>query len=66
MLIIDCELCSLRPWRESDLDSLVRHANDREVWLMLRDRFPHPYTDRSRTRVAGGGVGRGSADGARD
>src|SRR5690606_15371762 len=24
--------------------SLVRHANDRNVWLNLRDRFPHPYT----------------------
>lgn len=34
----------IRPWRSSDLDSLVRHANDRAVWLNLRDRFPHPYT----------------------
>jgi hypothetical protein len=23
---------------------VVRHANDRSVWLNLRDRFPHPYT----------------------
>jgi RimJ/RimL family protein N-acetyltransferase len=22
----------------------VRHANNRNVWLNLRDRFPHPYT----------------------
>lgn len=22
----------------------MRHANDREIWLNLRDRFPHPYT----------------------
>jgi ribosomal-protein-alanine N-acetyltransferase len=34
----------LRPWRSSDAASLVRHANDREVWRNLRDRFPHPYT----------------------
>lgn len=34
----------IRPWRSSDLDSLVGHANDRAVWLNLRDRFPHPYT----------------------
>ncbi|HEX2052636.1 MAG TPA: GNAT family protein [Actinomycetota bacterium] len=34
----------IRPWRAADLESLVRHANDREVWLNLRDRFPHPYT----------------------
>ena len=26
------------------MDSLVRHADDRDVWLTLRDRFPHPYT----------------------
>jgi RimJ/RimL family protein N-acetyltransferase len=24
--------------------SLVRHANNRRIWLNLRDRFPHPYT----------------------
>lgn len=24
--------------------SLVRHANNRNVWVNLRDRFPHPYT----------------------
>jgi RimJ/RimL family protein N-acetyltransferase len=24
--------------------SLVRHANSRQVWRNLRDRFPHPYT----------------------
>jgi ribosomal-protein-alanine N-acetyltransferase len=34
----------MRPWRPEDLDSLVRHANNRAIWLNLRDRFPHPYT----------------------
>jgi RimJ/RimL family protein N-acetyltransferase len=24
---------------------MVRHANNRNVWINLRDRFPHPYTD---------------------
>jgi RimJ/RimL family protein N-acetyltransferase len=24
--------------------SLVEHANNREIWMNLRDRFPHPYT----------------------
>lgn len=37
--------CSLRPWRRRDRDSLVRHANDRDVSINLRDRFPFPYTD---------------------
>lgn len=27
----------------SDLESLVRHANNRNIWINLRDRFPHPY-----------------------
>ena len=27
-----------------DLESLVKHANNRKVWLGLRDLFPHPYT----------------------
>jgi hypothetical protein len=36
--------CTLRPWRRGDEPSLVRHANNREVWLNLRDRFPHSYT----------------------
>ena len=35
---------TLRSWQESDRDSLVRHANDRAVWINLRDGFPHPYT----------------------
>ena len=36
--------CEIRSWRSSDLESLVRHANNRKVWLALRDAFPHPYT----------------------
>jgi RimJ/RimL family protein N-acetyltransferase len=35
---------TLRPWRRGDEPSLVLHANNRSVWLNLRDRFPHPYT----------------------
>lgn len=36
--------CVLRPWELSDAPSVARHANDREIWLHLRDFFPHPYT----------------------
>lgn len=36
--------CTLRPLRASDAGSLARHANDRRIWLNLRDRFPHPFT----------------------
>ena len=35
--------CRLRDWRASDADAVARHANDRDVWRNLRDRFPHPY-----------------------
>ncbi len=38
-----CGICLLRLWRESDAGAFTRHANDRDVWLNLRDRFPHPY-----------------------
>lgn len=41
---IDCGPCVLRPFEPADADSLTPLANDREVWLNLRDRFPHPYT----------------------
>ena len=37
--------CVVREWAADDLHSLVRHANNRQVWLNLRDRFPHPYTE---------------------
>ena len=36
--------CSVRSWEWSDRDAIVRHANNRNVWINLRDRFPHPYT----------------------
>jgi RimJ/RimL family protein N-acetyltransferase len=41
---LDCGPCILRSWRPGDEESLPTHANDRGVWLNLRDRFPHPYT----------------------
>lgn len=34
----------LRRWRPADIDALVRYADNRKIWLNLRDRFPHPYT----------------------
>ena len=36
--------CTIRPWRLDDAESLAKHANNRKVWLALRDAFPHPYT----------------------
>ena len=34
----------LRPWRESDAESLARYARDPLLSRYLRDRFPCPYT----------------------
>jgi ribosomal-protein-alanine N-acetyltransferase len=36
--------CTIRPWRLDDAKSLAKHANNRKVWLALRDLFPHPYS----------------------
>jgi RimJ/RimL family protein N-acetyltransferase len=36
--------CTIRAWRLNDAESLAKHANNRKVWLALRDLFPHPYT----------------------
>jgi [ribosomal protein S5]-alanine N-acetyltransferase len=33
----------IRSWSKADASSLQRHANNRKIWLNLRDLFPHPY-----------------------
>jgi RimJ/RimL family protein N-acetyltransferase len=35
--------CTIRPWAADDADALQRHANNRNVSMHLRDRFPFPY-----------------------
>jgi len=37
--------CTVRNWKWRDRESIVWHANNRNVWINLRDRFPYPYTD---------------------
>lgn len=36
--------CTVRPWRLDDAESLARYANNHQIWLRVRDLFPHPYT----------------------
>ncbi len=36
--------CTVRSWKTADAASLARHADNRKIWINLRDRFPHPYT----------------------
>ena len=35
---------TLRSWSWDDAPALVRYANNRNIWLNVRDAFPHPYT----------------------
>jgi len=39
--------CAVRSWDPDDLGSLVANADNRNIWLNLRDRFPYPYTRRA-------------------
>lgn len=47
---IDLGECHIREYRDGDAPALVRHANNRNIWRNLRDRFPHPYTHRDAFR----------------
>jgi len=40
---LELESCVVRSFRPSDAGSIARYADNREVWINLRDRFPHPY-----------------------
>lgn len=40
---LDLKRSTVRPWLESDVTALARHANNRNVSIHLRDRFPFPY-----------------------
>ena len=35
--------CVIRPLALSDAIAIQRYANNRKIWLNLRDIFPHPY-----------------------
>ena len=53
--------CDVRSWRTSDAESLVEHADNRKIWMNLRDAFPHPYTRHEarafiRDRISGGAL----------
>ena len=34
---------SVRSWRQEDAPSVARYADNRKIWINLRDAFPHPY-----------------------
>ncbi len=41
---IDCGEFFLRPLEIEDAGDLAKNANNRNVWINLRDVFPHPYS----------------------
>ena len=41
---IELTQSEIRSWRREDAPSIAEHANNRDIWLNVRDRFPHPYT----------------------
>jgi ribosomal-protein-alanine N-acetyltransferase len=43
MLIVTTH-CVIRSLREDDAESFAEHANNRNIWINLRDFFPHPYS----------------------
>ena len=47
---IKTERLVLRPWKPSDEKALIRHANNRNIWIRLGDRFPFPYTRKDARR----------------
>ncbi|HNR59123.1 MAG: GNAT family N-acetyltransferase [Methanothrix sp.] len=46
MILLKCGVWGymIRDWSRDDASSLARYANNRKIWLNLRDAFPHPYT----------------------
>ena len=43
---IDLGEWQLRSWQPGDKGALVKYANNRKVWINLRESFPHPYTEK--------------------
>jgi ribosomal-protein-alanine N-acetyltransferase len=42
-MYLSCGPCILRSWQASDLDALLRHADNPRIAENMRDRFPSPY-----------------------
>lgn len=43
-MYLQLKTCVVRSWKRSDAKSIAKHANNRDIWLNLRDAFPHPYS----------------------
>jgi RimJ/RimL family protein N-acetyltransferase len=45
-VLLSSPTCKVRSFEPGDATTLARMGNNRAIWLNLRDRFPHPYTER--------------------
>lgn len=43
-MVIQLQNCTVRSYRHTDAESIAKNANNRKIWLKLREGFPHPYT----------------------
>jgi len=43
-MVIKLQSCTIRPFAAEDAVAIQRYANNRMIWINLRDIFPHPYT----------------------
>src|SRR5215467_3698124 len=50
MTVLKTERLILRPWRKEDVEALPSIANNRKIWMNVRDLFPHPYTSEDAQR----------------
>src|SRR5688572_27473617 len=41
---LQLQSCLIRSWSVADAAAAQRYANNRNIWLNLRDLFPHPYS----------------------
>jgi RimJ/RimL family protein N-acetyltransferase len=43
-MLIKLKHCEIRTLTAADAPSLAQYANNRKIWINLRDAFPHPYS----------------------
>src|SRR5262245_1666651 len=44
-MYLTTKMCAVRSWAVGDVAALATYANNRRIWMNLRDAFPHPYTE---------------------
>ena len=53
MPVLQTERFIVREFTPKDAPSLARFANNRKIWACLRDRFPHPYSEKDAAEFIG-------------